>query len=136
MDHLHVGLSAERTLTVTEAHTAVQWGSGDVCVFSTPHMIALMEGAAVDAVDALLPEGHQTVGTLVNVQHLAAAPVGSTVTARAELREVDGRTLTFHVAAYDGVGLIGEGTHRRVVVNVARLMARAAERLGPHRSRE
>ena len=106
----------------------VRWGSGALRVFSTPYMIALMEGAAVDAVDPLLPAGSQTVGTRVDVRHLAASPVGSTVVAQAELIEVDGRKLTFHVQAHDDGGLVGEGTHERFIIQVERFMQRAASR--------
>ena len=131
MERLHVGLSAERTLTVSDAHTAVQWGSGGVRVFSTPHMIALMEGAAVDAVEPLLSDGLQTVGAMVNVEHRAATPVGARVRARAELAEIVRRRLVFHVSAYDEAGLIGEGTHQRVVIDLERFMTRARQRLLP-----
>ena len=128
MDVLPIGLTAERSLTVADAHTAVQWGSGGVLVFSTPHMIALVEGAAVDAVEPFLPRGLQTVGTRVQMEHLAATPVGGRVTAQATLVAVDGRRLHFEVAAEDRAGPIGRGTHERVVVDVARFMARARER--------
>lgn len=128
MDPLRTGLTAERSLLVTEQHTAVQWGSGGVQVLSTPHMIALMEGSAVDAVDPLLPAGQQTVGTAVQIEHLAATPIGGRVTARATLVAVEGRRLRFEVHAEDEVGPIGRGTHERVVVDVARFMARAEGR--------
>lgn len=128
MDPLRTGLTAERSLLVTEQHTAVQWGSGGVQVLSTPHMIALMEGSAVDAVDPLLPAGQQTVGTAVQIEHLAATPIGGRVTARATLVAVEGRRLRFEVHAEDEVGPIGRGTHERVVVDVVRFMARAAGR--------
>jgi fluoroacetyl-CoA thioesterase len=128
MESIRAGLHAERSLKVADEHTARQWGSGAVAVFSTPHMVALMEGAAVDAVDALLPSGQQTVGTRVSVEHLAATPIGLQVTARAELTEVDGRVLTFRVVACDEAGTIGEGSHQRVIVDVARFMARAEAR--------
>ncbi len=130
MESIAPGLLARRVLTVAEEHTAVRWGSGAVRVFSTPQMIALMEGAAVDAVDPLLPSGQQTVGSRVDVEHLAPSPVGARVTAHAELTAVDGRRLTFRVWAEDSSGPIGRGTHERVVVDVARFMARAAERAG------
>ena len=86
---LPIGTSAQRSVVVGQLQTAVQWGSGRLEVFSTPHMIALMEGAAVDAVDPLLPEGSKTVGTRVDIRHLAASPVGATVIAEAELIEVE-----------------------------------------------
>ncbi|MHB0858586.1 MAG: thioesterase family protein [Anaerolineae bacterium] len=127
-DALEPGLSAERTLTVAQEHTASCWGSGALEVFSTPHMIALMEGAAVDAVDPLLPEGYQTVGTYLDVRHLAATPVGRQVRARAVLVAVDGRKLTFQVEAYDEAGKLGEGRHERFVVHVDRFMERTRSR--------
>ncbi len=128
LDATHIGASAESSLIVSEQDTAARWGSGRVHVFATPFLIALMEGAAVDAVERLLPEGYQTVGTLVNVRHLAATPVGRRVTARAVLTSIDGHRLTFHVEAHDEAGLIGEGDHERHIVDVARFMAKAAAR--------
>ncbi|MER3450006.1 MAG: thioesterase, partial [Chloroflexota bacterium] len=93
---------------------------------STPAMIGLMDGAANRAVEHLLPEGWLTVGYLVNVRHLAAAPLGSVVRARAELTEVDGRRLVFKVEAWQGDKKVGEGTHERRVVELKRFLERAA----------
>lgn len=123
-----VGAAGTKSLVVAVEHTAAHWGSGSLNVFSTPHMLALMEGAAVNAVDPLLPEGYQTVGTLLDVRHLAATPMGQRVTARAELVEIDGRRMVFRVEAHDGAGTIGEGTHERVIVEVVRFLARAEAR--------
>ena len=120
-----MGLAGERSLVVQEEHTATRWGSGSLLVFSTPQMIALMEGAAVDAVDPLLPAGHQTVGTHLQIDHLAATPMGCRVKAVAELAAIEGRKLTFRVAAYVEVGTIGEGEHHRFVIEVAKFMQRA-----------
>ncbi|NLD72404.1 MAG: thioesterase family protein [Chloroflexi bacterium] len=128
MEPLSLGLTARRSLTVAEEHTAVRWGSGAVQVLSTPQMIALMEGAAVDAVEPLLPAGQQTVGSRLEIEHLAPSAVGAHVTAQAELIAIEGRRLTFRVSAEDGAGLIGRGTHERFVVDVARFMAGAAQR--------
>src|SRR2546421_6933613 len=89
-------------------------------------MVALMENAALRAVEAVLPPGQTTVGTHLDVRHLAATPVGLEVRARAELREVDGRKLTFVVEAFDSLEKIGEGRHERMIVDPARLVARAA----------
>ena len=89
-------------------------------------MIALMEAAAVDCVDAALPDGHQTLGTHLDVAHTAPTPRGLTVTATATLTAIDGRKLTFAVAAHDGVEAIGSGTHTRIVVDTPRFMARLA----------
>lgn len=125
LEEIRVGLKAERSLIVDEEHTAARWGSGGLKVFSTPHMLALMEGAAVDAVDPLLPKGYQTVGIQASINHLAATPIGLRVTARAELTAVDGRKLTFRVEAHDEVGKIGEGEHQRFIIEVARFMEKA-----------
>jgi len=127
-DAIKVGLVGERALDVEQEHTAARWGSGGLLVLSTPEMIALMEGAAVAAVDHLLPADHHTVGTHVDVSHVAATPLGAKVTARAELIETDQRELTFQVQAYDNAGTIGEGTHTRFIIEEARFMQRARSR--------
>lgn len=99
-------------------------GSGRAPVFASPSMVALMEAAAVAAVDHLLPGGHQTLGTHLDVAHVAATPEGLSVTATAILRSVEGRKLTFAVEARDDVELIGKGTHTRVIVDDKRFLAR------------
>lgn len=121
---LKPGLLGTATLVVGEEQTAAHTGSGRARVFSTPNMIALMEAAAVDCVERLLPEGHQSLGVRVDVEHVAPTPVGLTVTARAELIAVDGRTLTFHVEAEDGRDVIGRGRHVRIVVKSAQFAAK------------
>jgi len=123
-----VGATGAKTLVVDVEHTAAHWGSGSLNVLSTPHMVALMEGAAVAAVDALLPEGYQTVGTRIDVRHVAATPMGQKVTARAELTAIDGRRLVFRVEATDGAGVIGEGIHERFIIAVERFLSRAQAR--------
>jgi len=122
---IEVGIAGERCLVVKEEHTAICWGSGSLPVLSTPQMIALIEGAAVAAVDHLLPPGHQTVGIHLDVAHTAATPLGARVTVRAELIEIDRRKLTFRVQAYDDAGKIGEGLHQRFIIEKARFMERA-----------
>lgn len=124
MAQIEVGLRGESSVIVTEAHTAQQMRSGSLAVFATPAMIALMEAAAVAALAPVLPDDQSSVGTAVDVKHLAATPVGQTVRAQAEITAVDGRTITFKVQAWDQHDLIGEGTHTRVVINVERFMAR------------
>ncbi len=131
LDTSAIGSSAERAVVVSAEHSAIRWGSGGVDVFATPMMIALMEGAAVAAVASFLPEGQGTVGTHLDVAHLAATPMGMRVTARAELIALDGRKLTFRVEAYDEVGKIGEGTHERFLIDVPRFMAKAQQRGRP-----
>ncbi|MCU0806001.1 MAG: thioesterase family protein [Burkholderiales bacterium] len=118
------GLKGKAGLVVTHQQTAPHVGSGRVPVLATPVMVNLLEAAALDALERFLPEGHQSLGTDLNVRHLAATPVGMRVTAHAEVTAVDGRTVTFRVWAEDEVEPIGEGTHVRVVVNVARFDAR------------
>jgi fluoroacetyl-CoA thioesterase len=122
---LAAGLVGEATLTVDSSTVAAAVGSGGLQVFSTPSMIALMENAARSAVEPLLTGGQTTVGVRVDVRHLAPTPSGETVRAQATLTEVDGRRLVFNVEAFDSHEKIGEGTHERMVVDPARLLARA-----------
>lgn len=126
---LRAGLRGTATLVVAEEHTAPRVGSGRVHVLATPVMINLIEAAALEAVEKLLPEGHQSLGTLLNVRHIAATPVGMRVTATAEVVAVEGRTLRFRVEAHDERELIGDGTHERVVVNVAKFDQRVQRKL-------
>jgi len=116
------GLRGEATLVVLPEHTARAFGSGNAAVFSTPRMIALMEAAAVNATDGHLAPGDITLGTRVDIVHLAATPIGGQVRAEAELVSVAGRRLHFRVTAWDAHEKIGEGTHERAVVNAARFM--------------
>lgn len=121
------GMTADQSTLVTPENTAAAIGAGGVEVFATPMMIALMENAAWRAVAAGLDKGNITVGTLVNVRHLAATPVGQTVRASATLQEIDERRLVFHVEAHDERQKIGEGTHERVIVSLERFMKRLEE---------
>ena len=123
---LAVGMRGEASLTVGEAETAAAFGAGGVRVLGTPVMIGLMENAAWRLAQAELPAGETTVGTLVNVRHLAATPVGGHVVATAELIELDGRRLVFRVAARDDKQLVGEGIHERAQVSLERFLARLA----------
>ncbi len=119
-------MSAEAAKTVTEDDTAVKFGSGGVKVFATPMMIALMENAALNAVDPHLGEDFATVGLSLNVKHMAATPVGMKVTARAELISIEGKKLTFKVEAYDEQEKIGEGIHERYIITLSRFLEKAA----------
>ncbi|MGZ3630457.1 MAG: thioesterase family protein [Ktedonobacteraceae bacterium] len=118
------GLTGEATTTVTHENTAASVGAGGVEVFGTPMMVALMENAAWRAVVHNLEEGDVTVGTVVNVRHLAATPLGQQIRATAELIEIDGRRLVFNVEAYDESRKIGEGQHERFIVNLERFIQR------------
>lgn len=120
---LQLGMKGEATTTVVHENSAANVGAGGVEVFATPMMIALMENAAWRAVADSLEPGYVTVGTLVNVRHLAATPLGQQVRAAAELVEIDGRRLLFKVEAYDEQKKIGEGQHERFIVNLERFMS-------------
>src|SRR5271165_4760218 len=120
---LVVGMRHEASLLVAEDHTAARFGAGGVHVFGTPMMIGLMENAAWLLAQPELSEGDTTVGTLVNVRHLAATKIGQRVTATAELLEIDGRRLVFRVSAVDEHRLVGEGTHERAIVQLDRFLA-------------
>ena len=126
---LEPGLSGTAEIMVGTRDTAPHVGSGKIKVLATPVMVSLMEEAALNAVEGFLPQGHQTVGTRLEITHVAATPVGHRVTARAELTKVDGRRLTFRVWADDETERIGEGEHERIIVDVARFDARAQRKL-------
>ena len=126
MAELQPGLVGEAHAVVGPADLASAIGSGRLGVYGTPAMLGLIELAAVNAVDHLLAEGSTTVGTRLDVRHLAPSPLGIAVRARAELTAVEGRRLTFRVEALDAVEKIGEGTHERAVVDGARLLGRAS----------
>lgn len=124
-DSLTPGLAGESSVTVTADLTARALGSGLIEVYSTPSLIALLEAAAVAALDGHLVEGQTSVGTRLDVHHLAATPVGMRVRAQATLREVDGRRLVFDVIAWDELEQIAEGAHERFLVDTARFLRRA-----------
>lgn len=128
---LTTGIKGTKELTVTEEMLAKNVGSGIVSVYATPMMIAGLEGTAAESVSASLDEGKTTVGTLMNVTHVAATPAGMKVRFETELTEIapNGKILTFHVAAYDEAGLIGEGTHQRAIVDLARFEQKAQSKL-------
>lgn len=127
---LEPGLSASTEILVGTRDTAHHVGSGKIKVLATPVMIMLLEEAALNAVEDLLPPGFQTVGTHLDVSHIAATPVGMRVTASAEVTKVDGRKLTFRVWAEDETERIGEGTHERIVVEVERFDRRIHSKTG------
>jgi predicted thioesterase len=128
-ERLHVGLNGRVEIVVAEQHTAPHVGSGHVHVLATPVMVNLMEAAALQAVDGLLPEGFQTVGTKLDIRHFAATPVGLRAGARAEVVAIEGRTLTFRLEASDEREPIGDGTHERIIINVARFDQRIQDKL-------
>lgn len=125
---LRPGLVGRAELVVGTNDTAPRVGSGRVAVLATPVMISVIEAAALDAVEHLLEEGKQSLGTHLDVTHVAATPVGMRLTATAELVAVEGRQLTFRVRAEDEVDVVSEGTHSRVVVDVARFDQRVRQK--------
>ena len=126
---METGICGEQTITVTEQQTAKHLGSGELAVFATPCMIALMENTAYRSVQPYLEPGQGTVGTLLNVKHLAATPVGMEVRCETKLIEVDRKRLVFEVKAFDACGLIGEGLHERFIVDNQRFMQKAGGKL-------
>ena len=124
---LEKGLSARSAATVAAGNTAAAMGSGDLAVFATPAMVALMENAAMTAVAPELPEGSTTVGAEMNVTHIKPSGPGAEITATAVLAEVEGRKLTFNVGARDAEGMIGEGVHIRYVVDREKFMAKVKD---------
>lgn len=127
--NITVGMKAEVFSAVEKSDTAQEVGSGSLLVFATPCMVAMMEGAACEAIEAGLSDTETTVGTALNIQHLSATPVGLEVRAEAEVTAVEGKKITFRVAAYDEAGEIGRGTHERVLVNTEKFLAKAYEKL-------
>ncbi len=119
---IQTGIKGRREQTVTPEMSAARIGSGLVEVFATPMMVALIEQTCLESVLPHLEEGQGTVGTLVNVSHTAATPVGRRVWCESELVIVDRRRLVFSVKAYDECGLIGEGSHERFVIDTAQFM--------------
>ncbi|HYC46007.1 MAG TPA: thioesterase family protein [Burkholderiales bacterium] len=128
---LRPGLTGTTEIVVGTRDTAPHVGSGKIKVLATPVMVSLMEEAALNAVEGLLPAGHQTVGTRLDITHVAATPVGMRVTAGAEVTAVEGRRIVFRVWADDEAERIGEGVHERIVVDVARFDARAQAKAPP-----
>ncbi|MBN1298449.1 MAG: thioesterase family protein [Actinobacteria bacterium] len=127
--NLKPGMEGEVSARVTDENTALKYGSGTVRVYATPAMIGLMEAAAINCVDSRLPEGYASVGTKVDIRHIAATPVGMEVRARAELVEISGAKLKFNIEAYDSREKIGEGTHSRFVVKLNDFLKKVDDKL-------
>lgn len=125
---IRIGEKHSVTVEVTDKITAASMRSGSLPVLATPFMVALMEQAASELCDKFTDEGITTVGTALNISHLAATCVGAAVTAQAEVTDFDGRKISFTVEAYDNAGLIGKGTHERFTVKTDKFMLKAQER--------
>lgn len=124
-----VGMKAEVSTLVEREDTAREVGSGSLLVYATPCMVALMEGAACEAIEEAMDDTKTTVGTELNIQHLSATPVGLEVRAEAEVIAVEGKVITFEVRAFDEAGEIGKGTHKRVIVPVQKFLDKAYAKL-------
>ncbi len=124
-----VGMKGTASTTVEREDTAYEVGSGSLLVYATPCMVALMEGAACEAIASAMTEDKTSVGTELNISHLSATPVGLEVWAEAEVTAVDGNSITFSVTAFDEKGKIGEGTHKRYVVTSQRFLDKTYSKL-------
>ena len=124
-----VGMKGEVSTLVEREHTAKEVGSGSLLVYATPCMVALMEGAACEAIEEALDDTRTTVGTELNIQHLSATPVGLEVRAEAVVTAVEGKVITFEVKAYDEAGEIGKGIHKRVIVPTQKFLEKAYGKL-------
>lgn len=129
MSELSQGVRGAQQETVTEQKIASTLGSGGLAVYATPCMIALMEYCAMESVRPYLPLGSSTVGTRLDIKHLAATPIGMTVRCETELIEVDRRRLVFLCRAFDEAGLIGEGTQERFIVDDEKFMEKVSQKI-------
>ena len=124
-----IGMKGEATTLVEKEDTAAMVGSGSLLVYATPCMVALMEGAACEAIAPALSADTTSVGTALEISHISATPVGLEVRAEAVVTAVEGQIITFKVTAYDEAGLIGEGTHKRCVINTQRFLDKTYTKL-------
>ena len=124
-----VGMIGSASTFVEREDTALEVGSGSLLVYATPCMVALMEGAACEAIAEAIPEGQTTVGIELNIQHLAATPVGLEVRAEATVTAVEGKVITFELHAFDEAGEIGKGTHKRCIVNSQKFLDKTYSKL-------
>ena len=124
-----IGMKAEVSTLVEREDTAKEVGSGDLLVYATPCMVALMEGAACEAIAQCLSDSQTTVGTALNIEHISATPVGLEVRATAEVTDIEGKVITFAVTAFDETGEIGHGTHKRVIINSQKFLEKAYNKL-------
>ena len=124
-----VGLKGEASTLVEREDTAAEVGSGSLLVYATPCMVALMEGAACNALEGILPDDKTSVGIELSITHVAATPVGMEVRAEAEITAVEKNILTYTITAYDEAGKIGEGTHKRAVITSQKFLDKVYAKL-------
>ena len=125
MPDIQIGLTNEKSVPVVLTNTALAMGSGELKVFATPAMVALIEGCCAEAVEDLLDEGTTTVGVSVDVKHVAASPIGASILCKCRLTAIDGRRLDFDAEVYDSKGLVGKGNHTRFIVNTEKFLKKA-----------
>ena len=123
------GMKAEVVSFVEKEDTAKEVGSGSLLVYATPCMVALMEGAACEAIEEAIGDDKTSVGTALNIQHISATPVGMEVRAEAVVTAVEGKVINFEIHAYDESGEIGRGTHKRVIVPVQKFLEKTYSKL-------
>ena len=126
---IRIGMKGYAENLVEKGDTALEVGSGSLMVFATPCMVAMMEGAACDAIADALSEGQTSVGTMLNIQHTSGTPVGVEVRAEAEVTAVEGKVITFAVTAFDEAGEIGKGTHQRVLVQEQKFLDKVYQKI-------
>ena len=126
---IEIGMKGEVQTIVEREDTAAEVGSGSLLVYATPCMVALMEGAACEAIAGELKEAETTVGTELNIQHISATPVGLEVRAVATVTNLEGKVITFDVEAFDEAGPIGKGTHKRVLITAQRFLDKTYSKL-------
>lgn len=124
-----IGMKGSAQTSVERQDTAYEVGSGDLLVYATPCMVALMEGSACNAIADCIPEGKTSVGTMLNITHISATPVGMDVHAEAEVIEVENNTITFQITAFDESGKIGEGTHKRAIITSQKFLDKVYAKL-------
>ena len=129
MPPLSPGITNEKSVAVTLANTALAMGSGTQRVFATPAMIALCEGCCAESIEDLLDEGMTSVGIKVDIEHIAASPLGASILCKSRLITVDGRRLDFEVEVYDNADLIGKGRHTRFIVDADRFVNKTYSKL-------
>jgi len=126
---IEIGIKGSSSALVEKEDTAQIVGSGDLLVYATPCMVALMEGAACESIAPFLAEGESSVGTMMNVVHTSATPVGMEVRAESLVTAVDGRKVCFEIVAYDEVGEIGRATHERFIIKADRFLEKTYDKL-------
>ena len=129
MSNIDIGITGEKSVAVTIDNTALAMGSGTLRVFATPAMIALCEACCAESVEDLLDEGITSVGTKVEIEHLAASPLGASIFCKSKLVAVDGRRLDFEVEVYDAAELIGKGKHTRFTVDAEKFVQKTYAKL-------